>query len=175
MTPGLDVVASARAVGRDQPPPVPKFIVSDFAPLVYAAVRRCIGAPESAHLLHGHGERAGLVLSSRRFDTVTLELSVEQARQRRISPILFYQVLPTAILGQVAIDYGMTGPVSCLASTGDARAEALEVALLLLADDSADWMIAMTAGLADDPADSFATADLVRRAAPGDARVAEAP
>lgn len=175
MAAALHLVASARVDGRDQPPPVPRFIVSPFAPLVYAAVQRCLGGLAPGRWPAGPGDRTGIVLSSGEFDTVTLELSVRQAHRGRISPILFYQVLPTAVLGQIAVDFRLTGPVSCVASTGDARAEALEIAQLTLADDSADWMLAVTAGLADDPAASFATADLIGRPVPGGAPGTGAP
>lgn len=154
------ITASSRLVGSDRPPRLARFIEGDFAPLVYAAVSQCIGAPQS-HLLEGHGDRAGIVLSSVGFDTETLELSVRQVHKGRISPVLFYQVLPTAVLGQIAIDYHITGPVSCLATTGDARDEALDVARLMLAEGDADWVIALAVALAADPADSFASADLV--------------
>ena len=109
------------------------------------------------------------MLSSLKFDTATLELSVQQVHRGRVSPLFFYQVLPTAVLGQIAIDYRLTGPVSALATTGDPRAEALAVAHLTLAEGDADWVIALAAGLSADPADSFASADLVSLpAAPDD-------
>ncbi len=155
-------VASAEVHAGQQVPSLPGFMVSDFAPLVYAAVRECLGDARSGHLLEGVGDRVGIVLGSRRFDTVTLELSVEHVNRGRVSPILFYQVLPTAILGQVARDYRLTGPVSCVAVTGDARAEVLETARVLLADEAAQWVLGLTVELDPDPEKSFARADLVR-------------
>ena len=159
----VTITASSRVVSSERPPRVPRFIEGDFAPLAYAAVGRCIGVPQS-HLLEGHGDRASIVLSSVEFDTQTLELSVRQVQKGRISPVLFYQVLPTAVLGQIAIDYGITGPVSCVAATADPREEALEVAGLALAEGDADWIVALAVVLAEDPEASFASADLVRLA-----------
>lgn len=156
----LEIVAGARVHAGDGAPALAGFFGSDFAPLVNAAVRECLGDPKSAHLLEG--ARTGIVLGSHRFDTASLELSVEQVEAGRVSPILFYQVLPTAILGHVARDYRVSGPVSCVAVTGDARAEVLETARLLLVDDSADQVLCVTVELDPDPAKSFARAELVR-------------
>jgi len=157
-----ELVTSAVVHAGLQLPQLPGFMASDFAPLVYAAVRECVGDARPGHLLEGVGDRTGLVLGSRRFDTTSLELSVEHVNRGRVSPILFYQVLPTAVLGQIARDYRLTGPVSCVAVTGDARAEVLELARLTLADRDAEWVLALTVELAPDPARAFATADLVR-------------
>jgi len=160
--PALELVSSAEVHAGQQPPPLVGFMVSDFAPLVYAAVRECVGDARSGHLLEGADGRVGIVLGSQRFDTVTLELSVEHVNSGRVSPILFYQVVPTAILGQIARDYRLTGPVSCVAVTGDARAEVLEVARVLLADEGAEWVLGLTVEMNPDPAKAFASADLVR-------------
>ncbi len=162
--PALELVAGAVVRAGDEPPQLPGFLASSFAPLVYAATRECLGDARSGHLLEGAGERTGIILGSQRFDTVTLEMSVEQVNRGRVSPILFYQVLPTAVLGQIARDYRLTGPVSCVAVTGDAHAEVLELARLSLADEDAEWVLALTVELGSDPAEAFATADLVRSA-----------
>jgi 3-oxoacyl-(acyl-carrier-protein) synthase len=166
--PAFELVASAQVHAGPELPQLPGFMASNFAPLVYAAVRGCLGDARSDHQLKGLGDRVGMVLGSQRFDTVTLEMSVEHVNRGRVSPILFYQVVPTAVLGQIARDYRLTGPVSCVAVTGDARAEVLELGRLLLADRDADWVIGVTVELDPDPAKSFATADLVR-SAPGPA------
>ncbi|MFI9168378.1 hypothetical protein [Streptomyces lincolnensis] len=166
--PALELVASAEVQAGPQIPRLPGFMASDFAPLVYAAVRACVGDARSGHLLEGIGDRVGIVLGSRRFDTVTLELSVEQVNRGQVSPILFYQAVPTAVLGQIARDYRLTGPVSCVAVTGDARAEALELARVLLTDEGAEWVLSLTVEMNADPAKAFASADLVR-SSPGPA------
>jgi 3-oxoacyl-(acyl-carrier-protein) synthase len=158
----FEIVASAQVHAGPQVPPLAGFFASDFAPLVYAAVRECLGDPRSGHLLEGVGDRVGIVLGSRRFDTASLELSVEQVNQGRVSPILFYQVLPTAVLGHIARGYRLTGPVNCVAVTGDPREEVLEVARLLLADESAEWVLGLTVEMDPDPAKAFASADLLR-------------
>ena len=137
-------------------------MASNFAPLVYAAVRACVGDPRSGVLPEDIGGRVGIVLGSRRFDTVTLELSVDHVNRGRVSPILFYQAVPTAVLGQIARDYRLTGPVSCVAVTGDARAEVLELARVLLGDECVEWVLALTVEMDPDPAQAYASADLVR-------------
>ena len=161
-SPPLEIVASAEVHAGPHIPTMAGFMASDFAPLVYAAVRECVGDPRTGRLLAGIGDRVAVVLGSQRFDTVTLELSVEHVRRGRVSPILFYQVVPTAVLGQIARDYRLTGPVSCVAVTGDARAEVLEVARLLLADEGAAWVLGLTIDMTTDPAKAVASADLVR-------------
>ncbi|MFJ8752653.1 hypothetical protein ACIREO_25450 [Streptomyces sp. NPDC102441] len=158
----VEVVAGAQVHAGPQAPPLAGFFASDFAPLVYAAVRACVGEPRAGHLLEGVGDRVGIVLGSHSFDTASLELSVEHVNKGRVSPILFYQVVPTAILGHIARDYRLTGPMSCVAVTGDARAEVLELARLLLADASAEWVLGITVEMDPDPAKAFARADLVR-------------
>lgn len=166
--PELEVVAAAVTYGGPQLPRVVGFMESDFAPLVYAAVRECVGDARSEHLLAGVGDRVAIILGSQRFDTVTLELSVEHVKRGRVNPILFYQAVPTAVLGQIARDYRLTGPVSCVAVLGDARAEVLELARVLLADGGVEWVLGLTVELHPDPALGFAGADLVR-AEPGSA------
>jgi hypothetical protein len=158
--PDLDIVAGAEQCAGPDLPGLPGFLPSDFAPLIYGAVRACLGGPRSAHRLHGAGHRAGIVLCSQRFDTASLELSVEHVDRGRVSPILFYQVVPTAVLGQVARDYRLTGPVSCVATIGDARREALEMARVLLTDAGTDWVL--TLAVDTRAATPFARADLVR-------------
>jgi hypothetical protein len=49
-----------------------------------------------------------------------------------------------------------------VAVTGDARAEVLETARVLLADEAAQWVLGLTVELDPDPEKSFARADLVR-------------
>lgn len=156
-----EVLAAAEVRADEGVPRLVGFIESDFAPLVHAAVRACVGEPRTDHLLAGAGDRAALVLGSRRFDTVSLETSVEQVARGRVSPILFYQVVPTAVLGLVARDYGITGAVSCVAATDDARAEVRAVAEVLLADGSADRVLALTVELGPGPGDAVARAELL--------------
>jgi 3-oxoacyl-(acyl-carrier-protein) synthase len=162
--PAFELVTSAEVHAGPELPQLPGFMASDFAPLVYAAVRGCLGDARSEHQLKGVGNRVAMILGSQRFDTVTLELSVEHVNRGRVNPILFYQVVPTAVLGQIARDYRLTGPVSCVAVAGDARVEVLELARLLLADRDAEWVLGVTVALNADAAKSFATADLVRAA-----------
>lgn len=166
--PDLEVVAAAETHGGPQLPRVVGFMASDFAPLVYAAVRECLGDARSDHRLAGVGDRAAIILGSQRFDTATLELSVEHVNRGRVNPILFYQAVPTAVLGQIARDYRLTGPVSCVAVAGDARAEVLDLARVVLADGHAEWVLGLTVELHPDPALGFASADLIR-AEPGPA------
>ncbi|MEU0300476.1 hypothetical protein ABZ252_13555 [Streptomyces sp. NPDC006175] len=166
--PELETVAGATVHGGPQLPRLPGFMESDFAPLVYAAVRACVGEARSEHLLTDAGDRCAIVLGSRYFDTVTLELSVEHVNRKRVNPIFFYQAVPTAVLGQIARDYRLTGPVSCVAALDDVRAEVHELARVILADGGADQVLGLVVEMRPDPALGFARADLMR-AVPGPA------
>lgn len=164
--PELEIVAGAEAHVGPPLPTVVGFIETDFAPLVYAAVRECVGDARSEHRLTGVGDRVAIILGSRYFDAAILELSVEHVNRGRVSPILFYQAVPTSVLGQIARDYRLTGPVSCAAVLGDACAEVLELARVVLAAGDADWVLGLTVETHPDPALGFARADLVRAAGP---------
>jgi len=129
------VAASALLAPGDVPlPPVPGMAHSRFSPLVREAVRRCLGEP-GEHALHGRpGDRTAVVMGTGFGDVTTHDLASERlARGLLPSPLLFYQAVPTAILGQICLDYGITGPVTCVSALGDVGETVLPLAATMVA------------------------------------------
>jgi hypothetical protein len=113
------------------PPPVPGFIESQFNPLVYAVVKQCLSS-------WGPGEGAGtaIVLGSGLGDTTTADVASQNVAKGHVhNPLLFYQSVPTSILGYVTREFGITGPISCVAG-GELSTSMLEMADLLLEDEA---------------------------------------
>lgn len=128
-------------ISTAEPPPVPGFVGSRFGPLLVDAVRRCLGEP-GADLLAGRGARTALVLGTAFGDATSLDVAAEQlAAGRAPDPLLCYQAVPTAVMGQVSQNHGITGPLTCLAAAGDLTAELLDLADLMLAAGEADLVV----------------------------------
>ncbi|GAA2735014.1 ketosynthase [Streptomyces nogalater] len=139
-------------------PPLPGFVRSPFAPLVHDAVRRCVGPPDSADSpVAGRGARTAIVLGSMACDAVTADIAGEKvARGGVAEPVLFHQTVTTAVLGVIARDYRITGPVTCVSSMTDPGAALLGSAELLLAAAEADQVLAILVELAPGPRTSAA-------------------
>ncbi len=166
---GWTIVASATLDGDESLPRVPGFVGSDFGPLVHAAARRCLGEPPATGLLGEGGDRVGIVLGSTSFDTTSLERSALQvARGGLVDALLFHQTVPNPVLGVLACDYGVTGPMSCVTALTDPREEALAVAWLLLADGAADAALVVAVDLPTPATARRATAELIRLDSPGE-------
>ncbi|WP_305783544.1 beta-ketoacyl synthase chain length factor [Symbioplanes lichenis] len=111
-------------------PMVPGFIESRFNPLVHRAMAACLGTLDPAS-----GSTTGVVLASVLGDTTTADrASVAVAAGRRPQPLLFYQSVPTSVLGHVSAAYGITGPMVCVSGTSGLYADAVETADLMLAE-----------------------------------------
>jgi hypothetical protein len=111
---------------------VPGFVHSPYAPLVVAAAARCLGRraapPRTAVLLAGpRGDRPSA-------DHVRAVV----AAGGRPGPLFFYQSVPNSVAGHVAARWGLTGPVVCLAATGEPWAGGAAEAELLLYDGDAE-------------------------------------
>lgn len=132
MTPvSYEVTARADITSADPVPPVAGFVRSPFAPMLREAARRCLGERPAT----GLGNRTAILLASVYGDAATLDIAGEQlAHGALLDPMLFHQTVPTAILGVLARDYGITGPITCLSTPDDLEREALDMAELLLAD-----------------------------------------
>ncbi|MFG3016395.1 ketosynthase [Streptomyces cinerochromogenes] len=127
---------------------VPGFVESAFSPLVKAAVDSCLAPVTGGAALGDEGARTGLVLATLFGDTATADLGSRLLASGRVAnPLLFYQSVPTTILGVVARDYGITGPTTCVALRGDLRGEALDLVDTLL-DDGMDQVLLLGVGLA---------------------------
>jgi len=134
----LVVAAEATITAADDVPAVAGFIESRFAPMLREVARRCLGGPGGPNnLVAGHGDRTAILLASVFGDSTTLDVAGEKlAAGTMLDPLLFHQTVPTAILGLIARDYDITGPITCFAAPGDLCRESLEMAELLLADEA---------------------------------------
>jgi 3-oxoacyl-(acyl-carrier-protein) synthase len=82
----------------------------------------------------------------------------------RIGPLLFFQSVPNSVAGHVAAEWGLGGPVVCLCPTGDARADGMAQARLLIDDGDADEALVVWVEQAG--ADGSAEAVLVSKGEP---------
>lgn len=115
-----------------RPSPVPGFIESQFSPLVYAVVKQCLSARDA-----GDGAGTAIVLGSGLGDTTTADVASQNVVKGSVhNPLLFYQSVPTSILGYVARELGITGPLSCMAGGAGLCTRMLEMADLLLEDEA---------------------------------------
>ncbi|GGP84035.1 beta-ketoacyl synthase N-terminal-like domain-containing protein [Streptomyces melanogenes] len=139
--------------GDGKAPRLPGFVASPFAPLVYDAVRRCLGAPDSEDSPVAHrGERTAIVLGSLAGDAVTADLAGEKVACGGVAePVLFHQTVTTAVLGVIARDYRITGPVTCVSAVRDTGAALLDSAALLLEAQEAEQVLAVLVELAAGP------------------------
>ncbi|UFQ17175.1 MULTISPECIES: ketosynthase [Streptomyces] len=120
---------------------VPGFVESAFSPLVKAAVDRCLADVVDGDTLGEPGARMGLVLVTFLGDTTTSDLGSRLLESGQVAnPLLFYQSVPTTILGVIARDYAITGPTTCVALRGDVRSEALDLVDTVL-DDGMDQVL----------------------------------
>jgi len=116
------------------------FIASRFSPLVYTAVSRCLEA-------HGAGldrARTGVVLTSVLGDTTTADVASRNLAAGRVhNPLLFYQSVPTSVLGYLGREHGIRGPLVCVSAGADAAQRAAELAELMLASGDADAVLVL--------------------------------
>jgi 3-oxoacyl-(acyl-carrier-protein) synthase len=132
-------------------PQIAGFVVSAFNPMVAEAADRCLAArygtpPADAPL-------TGVVLASVHGDTATADAVADAlATGRRVPPLLFFQSNPNAVVGHVTARWGLTGPVACTSPAGEALADGLAVAALMIDDGAADEVLVIAADLAPDHA-----------------------
>ncbi len=129
------------------PRPLPGFIASSFSPLVADVADRCLrachGEPPLSTLV---GDRTALVLASVRGDlAIAAEIARSVDNGRRMSPLLFFQSVATAVLGHVAAAWGLTGPLVCVSPVGDPEADALALAAGLIEGGDADAVLVLVA------------------------------
>lgn len=128
-------------------PKVPGFVESSFSPLIRAVVARCLdGEP-----LGDDGATTALVLATTFGDATTSDLGSRLLTSGQVAnPLLFYQSVPTTILGVIARDFGITGPTMCFSARSDLRGEALDLVDVLLADEGVDQVLLVAADLGAD-------------------------
>lgn len=133
-------------------PRVVGFADSPFVRLADAVLRDCLPAPE-------HRPRTGIVLASVLGDIATANrASAAVAIGQKPSALLFYQSVPTAVLGHVCAEFGLQGPLVCLSGAADLCADACEIAEQLLEEGSADRVLVV---YVETPVDGWAEAAAV--------------
>lgn len=138
---GVRVLAEASwsSDSDGEPAAPPGFVGSSFSPMAAAVADRCLLRHHGGEPDPGPRTRAtALILASGLGD---LASAVRVARAvdggDRISPLDFFQAVPTAVLGHIAARWGLAGPVTCISPVEDAVAEASAVAELLFTEGSA--------------------------------------
>lgn len=171
LTPRPRVVAASRIAhraGAPELPVVPGFVASTFNPLVREAVRRCLGEPGTPSapnpLVGAHADSTAIVLATVAGDATTSDLASQKLVSGRVhNPLLFFQSVTTSIVGHLCIEYGLTGPVNCIAADIGAGEAALDAAALLLLDDTVDQVLVIGVELAANPRTEAAYAHLAAR------------
>ncbi|KAA2257284.1 hypothetical protein F0L68_25335 [Solihabitans fulvus] len=163
--PTRDLAVLARAEWPTAPdealPTVAGFVTSNFSPLVAEVAERCLRAHYGETPARA-GERVGVVLASVRGDVTTASTLAEAVRSgSRVPPLLFFQSNPNAVVGHVTARWGLGGPVVCTSPTGDALADGLAVAALLIEEGDATQVLVVAAELADEDTHDRAEAVLV--------------
>ncbi|MBL1086539.1 hypothetical protein JK359_32055 [Streptomyces actinomycinicus] len=158
--------AESRTTDRPAPPPVHGFAFSAFAPLVAAAVTRCLTAyPGGAAGVAGPATAVLLVTTfgdTETADAVTRALSERQPP----SPVLFFQSVPTSVLGHLTRVLGVTGPMACLSVLDDAAGQGEAYARVLLASGAAERALVVEVELAAGERDTLIRTRLPQLGAP---------
>ncbi|MET8524223.1 beta-ketoacyl synthase chain length factor [Micromonospora sp. NPDC005172] len=144
-------------VGR--PPAIRGFVASPFPPLVVAVAGRCLQRRTGAGPA---GPTAVVLVSAYADQTTAAAIVAEVDGGRRVSPMYFFQSVPNSVLGHVATEWALTGPVVCLSPAGDPFGEGRAVAEGLFADgDAAEALVIVVEHDADPAKPSGATALLL--------------
>ncbi|MER6916681.1 ketosynthase [Streptomyces sp. NPDC000594] len=139
------LVAGASAVCSpptgEGPPGVPGFIESRFSPLVRAVVDGCVADADPDGFAR-RADRTAVLLVTLFGDVTTTDLaSRRMLAGQPHNPLLFYQSVPTSILGYVSRAHGIRGPITCLSAHAGSAGEALETAELMLAEPTVDQLL----------------------------------
>lgn len=137
----LALTAVKRMEAGTTVPPVRGFVRSEFNPLIYHAGR---AAYEQAELATSGipPERRGVLLGSLFGDAVTEQESWRDLLAgRKISPIMFPQSVPSAIVGYLARDLDIRGPMSCIGTASMGAYSMLLQAADWLFEDDADAVL----------------------------------
>ncbi len=126
----------------EQLPEIRGFVRSPFNPLVYHSVQQAVLAAGMQHGSWPDSSRIGIVLGSMFIDAVTEEESWRDLLQgKKLSPIMFPQSVPSAIIGLLARDLSIHGPMSCISASQDSWSIMLDMAQAWIADDYADIVV----------------------------------
>lgn len=146
-----DLIVLARSAWPVRPPAalpaVPGFIVSSFSPLAAHLAELCLlryfGRPPADP---ARGRQTAVVLASTTGDLATaaaVARSVDSGRP--VTPLLFYQSNPNAVVGHIAARWGLEGPVTCTIPARRGLADAMDSAGLLIAGGEAEAALVILA------------------------------
>jgi hypothetical protein len=118
------------------------FIESNFSPLLAQVAERALrGRAEP----RAPGTVTAIVMVTALGDvTSAARVAAAVDAGRRVSPLLFFQSVPNAVAGYLAVRWQLTGPVVCVTGT---RA-GLDLAALLIDDADADEVLVVRVDLA---------------------------
>lgn len=121
-------------------PAVRGFVRSPFNPLIYHSVRQAYDSAGFSNTLLP--ERKGILLGSMFVDAITQEeIWKDLIHGRKVSPIMFPQSVPSAIIGYLAKEIGIHGPMSCMGTSSLGLQLLLQQAIDWIEDDLSDAVI----------------------------------
>ncbi|MFJ5264912.1 beta-ketoacyl synthase chain length factor [Streptomyces sp. NPDC088387] len=123
----------------ERPPNLPGFTASPFAPIIAHVADVCLRERHQEPPVPAErADSIAMVLVSQLGDMATEAAVVGSVDTgSKASPLLFYQSVPSAVLGFVSARWGLGGPVICISPAGDPLTEAMDLAELLIEDGSA--------------------------------------
>jgi len=144
-TAGLTVCASAAWPETDADGEVPAlagFIESNFSPLLAEVAARALRRRAQPD---GAGNVTAIVMVTALGDvTSAVRVAAAVDAGKRVPPLQFFQSVPNAVAGYLAVRWHLTGPVVCVSGI---RA-GLDVAALLIEDADADEALVVCVDLA---------------------------
>ncbi|MGD0602561.1 MAG: hypothetical protein ABSA53_03045 [Streptosporangiaceae bacterium] len=121
--------------------PLAGFIESTFSPLLAETAGRALGRrPEPAA-----PDRVTAIVIATALGDVTSAAHVARAVDlgQRVGPLLFFQSVPNAVAGYLAVRWQLTGPIACVGGLG----AGLDIAAALIEDADADEVLVVWVGL----------------------------
>jgi hypothetical protein len=155
----VELARSSWPAGRaDRLPTIAAFVRSSFSPLAAVLAEECLtsyfGPPPAPA---SRGDQIAIVLASSTGDMATAAaIATAVDAGLRVPPLLFYQSNANAAAGYISARWGLAGPVVCTIPAGDATADAIDCAGLLIEDGAAQaaLIIVANAGHAGDASGS---------------------
>jgi hypothetical protein len=142
---GLTVCASASWPETDadrEAPALAGFIESSFSPLLAEVAAQALRRRAQQQ---GSGNVTAIVMVTALGDvTSAVRVAAAVDAGKRVSPLMFFQSVPNAVAGYLAVRWHLTGPVVCVSGI---RA-GLDVAALLIEDADADEALVVSVDLA---------------------------
>lgn len=121
-------------------PAVRGFVRSTFNPLIYYSAKQAAEASGIASELPA--ERKGILLGSLFVDALTEEETWRDLIQgKKLSPIMFPQSVPSSVIGYLAKELNIHGPMSCMGARRNGLRLLLQQAIDWIEDDEADAVI----------------------------------